>query len=196
MSAIASQIASVSMVCWTVWSGTDQGKNQSSASLAFVRGIHWWPFWERNPPVTIWWRHHEWLVRQIRMFERYLVTNRRRSLSKILLNSSPPGQNGRHFADDMQFQRRFHECFFLIANRSLFQRGHLTIRQHWFRERWQTITWTNADPVHRRIYAAESNVLFTGLSSLSHQTKPNVLYMGYAWRNIATHYTMGVDWPK
>ena len=40
MSAMASQITSVSMVCSTVCSGTDQGIHQSSASLAFMRGIH------------------------------------------------------------------------------------------------------------------------------------------------------------
>ena len=44
--------------------GADQRKHQSSALLAFVRGIHRWPVnsphkgpvtWER---VSIWWRHH------------------------------------------------------------------------------------------------------------------------------------------
>ena len=43
MSAVASQITSVSIVCSTVGSGTNQRKHQSSVSLAFVRGIHWWP---------------------------------------------------------------------------------------------------------------------------------------------------------
>ena len=43
MSMIVSQITSVSIVCSTVYSGTDRRKHQSSASLAFVRGIHWWP---------------------------------------------------------------------------------------------------------------------------------------------------------
>ena len=43
MSAMASQITGVSIVCWTVWSGADQRKHQSSAALAFVRGIHRWP---------------------------------------------------------------------------------------------------------------------------------------------------------
>ena len=43
MSAMVSQIAGVSMVCWTVCSGADQRELQSSASLAFVRGIHCWP---------------------------------------------------------------------------------------------------------------------------------------------------------
>ena len=43
MSAMASQITGVSIVCSIVCSGTDQRKLQSSASLAFVRGIHRWP---------------------------------------------------------------------------------------------------------------------------------------------------------
>ena len=43
MSTMASQITSVSIVFSTVCSGTDQRKHQSSTSLAFVRGIHWWP---------------------------------------------------------------------------------------------------------------------------------------------------------
>ena len=43
LSATASQITSVSMIYWTVSSGTDQRKHQNSVSLAFVRGIHRWP---------------------------------------------------------------------------------------------------------------------------------------------------------
>ena len=42
MSAMTSQITSVSIVCSSVCSGTDQRKHQSSASLAFVRGIRRW----------------------------------------------------------------------------------------------------------------------------------------------------------
>ena len=52
MSALASQIASLTIVCSTVYSGTDQRKHQSSASLAFVLGIHRWPV---NSP-------HKWPV--------------------------------------------------------------------------------------------------------------------------------------
>ena len=46
-------------------SDVDQRKHQSSTSLAFVWGIHWWPV---NSPhkgasnkesVSIWWRHHD-----------------------------------------------------------------------------------------------------------------------------------------
>ena len=40
MTAMASQTTGVSIVCTIVCSGTDQRKHQSSASLAFVRGIH------------------------------------------------------------------------------------------------------------------------------------------------------------
>ena len=63
MSMVVSQITSFSIVCSIVCSGADQRKHQSSASLAFVRGIHRWP---ANSPhnelvteiFSIWWRHH------------------------------------------------------------------------------------------------------------------------------------------
>ena len=41
MGAIASQITSLTIVYSTVYSDADQRKHQSSASLAFVWGIHW-----------------------------------------------------------------------------------------------------------------------------------------------------------
>ena len=43
MSAIAAQITSLMIVYSRVYSGVDQRKHQSSASLAFARGIHRWP---------------------------------------------------------------------------------------------------------------------------------------------------------
>ena len=43
MSAMASQITNLTIVCSTVYSAADQRKHQSSASLAFVWGIHRWP---------------------------------------------------------------------------------------------------------------------------------------------------------
>ena len=52
MSALASQITSLAIVYSTVYSGTDQRKHQSPASLAFVRGIHRGPV---NSP-------HKWPV--------------------------------------------------------------------------------------------------------------------------------------
>ena len=52
MGAIASQITSLTIVYSTANSGADKKKHQSSASLAFVRGIHWGPV---NSP-------HKWPV--------------------------------------------------------------------------------------------------------------------------------------
>ena len=51
LGAIASQITSLAIV-YSVKSGADQRKHQSSASLAFVQGIHRWPV---NSP-------HKWPV--------------------------------------------------------------------------------------------------------------------------------------
>ena len=53
MSAMASQSTSLAIVYSTVYSGADQRKHQSSASLAYVRGIHRWPVNSpRKRPVT------------------------------------------------------------------------------------------------------------------------------------------------
>ena len=52
MSAMASQITSLTILYSVVYSNGDQRKHQSSASLAFVRGIHRWPV---NSP-------HKWPV--------------------------------------------------------------------------------------------------------------------------------------
>ena len=43
MSVMVSQITSITSIYSTVYPGSDQRKHQSSASLAFVRGIHRWP---------------------------------------------------------------------------------------------------------------------------------------------------------
>ena len=55
MGAIASQITSLTVVYSTVYWDADQRKHQSSASLAFVRGIHRSSNAEN---ISIWWRHH------------------------------------------------------------------------------------------------------------------------------------------
>ena len=49
MCAMVSQITSLTVVDSIVYSGADQRKHQSSASLAFGRGIHLWPV---NSPHT------------------------------------------------------------------------------------------------------------------------------------------------
>ena len=54
MSAVVSEIISLPIVYPTVYSGADQRKHQSSASLALVQGIHWWPVNSPHKgPVTL-----------------------------------------------------------------------------------------------------------------------------------------------
>ena len=53
MGTMASQITSLTIVCSTVYSGSDQRKHQSSASLVFLQGIHQWPVnYPHKWPVT------------------------------------------------------------------------------------------------------------------------------------------------
>ena len=53
MGMMASQITGLTIVYSTIYSGADQRKHQSSTSLAFVWGIHWWPDNSSNKwPVT------------------------------------------------------------------------------------------------------------------------------------------------
>ena len=66
MSVMASQITNLTIVCSTVYLGTDQRKHQSSASLAFVRGTGDQEFPAKRASnaenVIIWWRHHDHAV--------------------------------------------------------------------------------------------------------------------------------------
>ena len=66
MGAIASQSTGLTIVYSTVYSGADQRKPQSSASLAFVQGIHRWPV---NSP-------HKWPVTQKIKMLRYISSIR------------------------------------------------------------------------------------------------------------------------
>ena len=63
---ISSQIIGVSIVYSTVYWGADQRKHQSSASLAFVRGIHRWPV---NSP------HKGLVTRKIFTFDDVIMSN-------------------------------------------------------------------------------------------------------------------------
>ena len=70
MSTIASQITSLTIVYSTIYSGADQSKHQSSASLAFVWGIHRGPV---NSP-------HKWPVtRKMFPFDDVIMKQARRS---------------------------------------------------------------------------------------------------------------------
>ena len=65
MGAIVFQITSLTIVYSTVYSAADQRKHQSSASLAFVRGIH------RGPVSS----PHKWPVtRKMFLFDDVIMT--------------------------------------------------------------------------------------------------------------------------
>ena len=114
MSEMASQITNLTIVDSTVYSGADQRKHQSSASLAFVRGIR---RWRVNSP-------HKWPVtRKLFPFDDVIINRGATNLSNPVvkreiyewkslsyeivtfdspsLNTLRPRQNGRHFADDI-----------------------------------------------------------------------------------------------
>ena len=75
MGTMASQITSLTIVYSTVYSDTDQRKHQSSASLAFVQGIHRGPV---NSP-------HKWPVtRKIFPFHDVIVDSHELANKKIL----------------------------------------------------------------------------------------------------------------
>ena len=77
------------------------------------------------------------------------------------LNSSSSGQNGRHFADDIfkcytwmkSFIFRF-EIHWVCSQGSNWQYSNIGPDDGLAPARRQAIIWTNADPVHRLIYAA------------------------------------------
>ena len=67
MGAAASQITSVTIIYLTVYSDADQRKHQSSASLAFVLGIHRGPV---NSP------HNGPVVRKMFPFDDVMIDNK------------------------------------------------------------------------------------------------------------------------
>ena len=76
MGVMASQINSLTIVYSTVYSGVHQRKHQSSASLAFVRGIHRWPV---NSP-------HKWPVtRKMYLWKYGLFSNHEHDKPRVVL---------------------------------------------------------------------------------------------------------------
>ena len=144
MSAMASQITSLTIVYSTVCSDADQRKRQSSASLAFVRGIHREPV---NSP-------HKWPVtRKMFPFDDVIMFLCRSSNS-LLLHAMPlnPKQcwfvlywalkphlswdkmaaiSQTIFSDAFSWMKRF--LIWLKCHWSLFPRVQMPITQPWFR---------------------------------------------------------------
>ena len=87
MGTIASQITSLTIVYSTVYSDADQRKYQSSASLAFVRGIHRRPV---NSP-------HKWpVLRKLFPFDDVIITRVWLTQRSLVLHVSISGQ-GHHW---------------------------------------------------------------------------------------------------
>ena len=109
MDAIASQITSLTIVYSIVCSDADQRKLQSSASLAFVQGIHRGPV---NSP-------HKWPVtRKMFPFDDVIMYH---GLHTSFYQALRNEQNGQHFADDIficismkqiVFRLIISQCFF------------------------------------------------------------------------------------
>ena len=94
MGTMSSQITRLTIVYSSVYSGTYQRKHQSSASLAFVRGIHGWLV---NSP------HKGPVTQKMFTFDDVIMLY-------AIINTLRPRQNGRHFADDI------FKCNFLDKN--------------------------------------------------------------------------------
>ena len=133
MGAMASEITSLTIVYSTVYSGADQRKHQSPASLAFVRGIHRWPVNSPHKwPVTrktfplddvimksIQWLRYKLCWQDVVSFEHGGVISWRPYIRASVINAKYsltqlPGQNGRHFADDI------FACIFVNENFYIF----------------------------------------------------------------------------
>ena len=83
MGAMAFQITSLTIVYSTIYSGTDQRKYQTSASLAFVRGIHRWPV---NSP-------HKWPVTRKRFpFDDVIIVVTYQIPAALIIQSVSPSQ--------------------------------------------------------------------------------------------------------
>ena len=71
MNTMASQITSLTIIYSSVYSGADQRKHQSSASLAFVNSPVTGEFPTQRASnaenVSIWWRHHDQLIKEPRI---------------------------------------------------------------------------------------------------------------------------------
>ena len=119
MSAMASRITRLMTVYLIVYSRTDQRKHQSSASLAFVRGIHRRPV---NSP------HKGPVTRKMVPFDDVIMNIC--YWHRLALHTETE-KNGRHFPDDIldafswkkmyKFRLRFHRSLFPRVQLPIFQ---------------------------------------------------------------------------
>ena len=105
--AMASQITSLTIVYSTVYSDADQRQHESSASLAFVRGIHRWPV---NSP-------HNWRVtRKIFPFDDVIMGTWLWKWSSRKITLWPLAAFPRRLQVRFNHTRRLRQCFFRLNN--------------------------------------------------------------------------------
>ena len=147
MGTIASQITSLAIVYSAFYSGADQRKHQSSASLA-VRGIHQGPV---NSP-------QKWSVaRKMFPFDDVIMVTK--SIDQYVWNRNPPGNN-------LFNQRSFSWTFLSVVLSRWLCLLSIYRSPHSIRPRkitWHEITWTcNIKHVHFRSWGGlESGVVVT-----------------------------------
>ena len=86
------------------------------------------------------------------------------------VNSSPPGQNGRHFSDDIFkcifMNKKF--CILIQISLKFGPKGSIGSGNGLVPTRQQAIIWTNVDPVHWGIYAFLEGDKWTHLPLVPH----------------------------
>ena len=129
MSPMASQITSLMIVYSTVYSHVDQRKHQSSALLAFGRGIHRWPVNSQHKgPVTRKMFSFDDVIMVAAFYVKKLVwclcTTCLKlqvwvSCARLVFNTLKLRQNGRHFPDDILTSISLNEYVWIPINISL-----------------------------------------------------------------------------
>ena len=145
MITMASKITGLTIVYPTVYSGADQRKHQSLASLAFARGIHRWPVNSpHNGPVTR--KSFHLMTSSWDLSLKW--TDRLPILSVLFGHSSWPlifssihwgvNENGRptSITDDIS------ECHFLSGKGCIFIQISLMAPRHQPNQCWHSISWT------------------------------------------------------
>ena len=135
MGTMASQITSLTIVYSTLYSGADQRKHQSSASLAFLRGIHQGPVNSTHKWPVTWKCFH--LMTSSTEFHNELTHWGWDKMAAIFQTTF---SNAFSWMKIYKFRLRFHL--------SLFPRVQLTIFRHCFSgglapSRRQAIIWSN-----------------------------------------------------
>ena len=116
MGTIASQMTSLTIVYSSVYSGADQRKHQSSASLVFVWGLHRRPVNSPHKgPVTrknasIWWRHH---------VEAVLLTNQKTDFNFIAATRG--SVDGSPVCPSVWLPQDFNHVLFIGSSQNLHQ---------------------------------------------------------------------------